>query len=83
MMGKAIANLRKPTLYDLFTMHAHARGKLVESRDRADTVFEPVRWRCDGVRLRQDHESEFLIDPPKRQQEIEVVYCTAEQGKFD
>lgn len=38
-MGKAIANLRKPTLYDLFSMHAEARGSLTTRRDEADTVF--------------------------------------------
>jgi hypothetical protein len=41
-MGKAITGLIKPTLYDLFDMHAEARGtgRCGEStRSEADTVF--------------------------------------------
>jgi hypothetical protein len=37
-MAKAIATLPKPTLYDLFSMHAEARGQLVP-RGEAETVF--------------------------------------------
>jgi hypothetical protein len=37
--GKAIAELNKPTLYDLFSMHAEARGKLVDDPVEADTIF--------------------------------------------
>lgn len=33
------------TLYDLFTVHAKARGTLVESKDNAETVFEVVDGR--------------------------------------
>jgi hypothetical protein len=42
LMGKAITGLIKPTLYDLFDMHAEARGtgRCAESaRSEADTVF--------------------------------------------
>jgi hypothetical protein len=39
-MGKAIANLRKPTLADLFGMHAQARGTLTANREEADVVFD-------------------------------------------
>src|SRR5262249_28822408 len=34
-MGKALANLRKPTLYDLFSMHATGRGSLTTKREEA------------------------------------------------
>ena len=39
LMGKAITGLIKPTLYDLFDMHAEARGSRVASPAGADTVF--------------------------------------------
>ena len=42
LMGKAVTGLVKPTLYDLFDMHAEARGtaRCTESaRNDADTVF--------------------------------------------
>ena len=39
LMLKAIATLKKPTLYDLFSMHIKARGKLVENKEKADKVF--------------------------------------------
>ncbi|RJX37129.1 cytoplasmic protein [Paenibacillus pinisoli] len=38
-MGKAMCSLRKPNLYDLFTLHAMARGELVGSPGEADAVF--------------------------------------------
>ena len=38
-MVKAMATLSKPTLYDLFEMHAEARGTLVKDKAKADTVF--------------------------------------------
>ena len=41
-MGKAVTGLAKPTLYDLFDMHAEARGtgRCSEiTRNEADTVF--------------------------------------------
>ena len=39
-MGRAICRLVKPTLYDLFEMHAEGRAKrVVRSADKADTVF--------------------------------------------
>ena len=36
---KAITNLIKPNLYDLFMLHAEARGQVVSSKEEADTVF--------------------------------------------
>ena len=42
LMGKAISGLVKPTLYDLFEMHAEARGTARctgSARAEADTVF--------------------------------------------
>lgn len=39
LMGKAMTTLTKPTLYDLFTLHATARGRVVEHADEAETIF--------------------------------------------
>jgi hypothetical protein len=39
---RAISALRKPDLRTLFTLHARARGSLVERADEADTVFGPA-----------------------------------------
>ena len=39
LMGKAMTGLRKPDLYDLFKLHATARGELVDTLDQADTVY--------------------------------------------
>lgn len=38
-MGKALATLVKPNLYDLFYIHAVARGELVEDKNEAETIF--------------------------------------------
>jgi hypothetical protein len=39
-IARSIAELSKPNLYDLFTLHAHARGtEMVETPEEADTVF--------------------------------------------
>jgi hypothetical protein len=38
-MGKAMAELNKPNLYDLFLMHAEGRGKIVTDPVEADTIF--------------------------------------------
>jgi hypothetical protein len=39
LMVKGMFALRKPTLYDLFTLHALARGDLIEEEEDADLVF--------------------------------------------
>ncbi|MEK3761157.1 TerD family protein [Paenibacillus sp. FSL P4-0338] len=39
IIGKAMTSLKKPDLYDLFTLHAKARGQLAVSPQQADTVF--------------------------------------------
>ncbi|WP_028545806.1 TerD family protein [Paenibacillus taiwanensis] len=39
LMGKAITTLTKPNLYDLFMLHAEARGRIVQHADDAQTVF--------------------------------------------
>ncbi|MEP6502413.1 MAG: TerD family protein [Betaproteobacteria bacterium] len=39
---RAISALRKPDLRTLFTLHAKARGSLVENAAEADTVFGPT-----------------------------------------
>ncbi|MEO1525275.1 MAG: TerD family protein [Planctomycetota bacterium] len=38
-IGRAIVGLRKPSLHDLFAMHAEARGNIVLSQEDANTVF--------------------------------------------
>ena len=38
-IGRYVANINKPNLYDLFSMHVEARGKLVKSASAAQTVF--------------------------------------------
>ncbi|MFF2157288.1 TerD family protein [Paenibacillus chitinolyticus] len=39
LIGKAMTTLRKPDLYDLFLLHAKARGAAVDTADEADTIF--------------------------------------------
>lgn len=39
LMGKALTALRKPNLYDLFTLHAQARGVMAGPDEAADTLF--------------------------------------------
>jgi hypothetical protein len=39
LMGKAMTNLVKPNLYDLFELHAKARGIRCEDKENADAVF--------------------------------------------
>jgi hypothetical protein len=36
---KSLTSLKKPTLYELFMLHARARGRIVDSAEVADTVF--------------------------------------------
>lgn len=43
---KGIINMVKPNLYDLFALHARARGNLVDTRDEADTVFAVDSGTC-------------------------------------
>jgi uncharacterized protein (DUF3820 family) len=39
LMARALTSLKKYNLYDLFTLHAKARGELVENKEDADTIF--------------------------------------------
>lgn len=39
LTAKAMTSLNKPKLYDLFKLHAEARGEIVNKRDEADTIF--------------------------------------------
>lgn len=39
LMGKAMTSLQKANLYELFMLHAQARGELVETPAEADTVY--------------------------------------------
>ncbi|MNO06323.1 hypothetical protein D3C81_2280590 [compost metagenome] len=34
-----MTDLRKPDLYDLFNLHAKARGELADAANQADTIF--------------------------------------------
>lgn len=58
-MGRAMTSLVKPTLYDLFLLHAVARGEVVDDSAEADIVFS-----FDGTVTPYDIErimAEFLI----------------------
>lgn len=41
LLLRALSSLRKPDLHMLFTLHARARGELVDEASTADTVFSP------------------------------------------
>jgi len=36
---QSMLNLNKPTLYDLLSLHAQARGQQIHSKEHADTIF--------------------------------------------
>lgn len=38
-MGQAMTSVVKPNLYDLFSLHAQARGEQTSNREEADTIF--------------------------------------------
>ena len=38
LVGKALTNLVKPNLYDLFRLHIEARGELVQDIEEAETI---------------------------------------------
>ncbi len=40
-MGKAMTTIEKPNLYELFRLHAMARGQLVERPEEAEVIFSP------------------------------------------
>ncbi len=40
IIGKALTEIKKPNLYDLLTLHAQSRGKLVVHKQNASTVFD-------------------------------------------
>lgn len=39
LIGKALTNLIKPNLYDLFYLNGRSRGVIVENKHEADTIF--------------------------------------------
>jgi hypothetical protein len=39
-LGKWISTLQRPNLYDLFYLHAKARGDLVDQQEEAETLFD-------------------------------------------
>lgn len=45
---QGIVEMNKPTLYDLFTLHAKGRGKLVKSKKDADKVYD-LNYALDSV----------------------------------
>ncbi|PQO45561.1 cytoplasmic protein [Blastopirellula marina] len=50
-IGRAIVELDKPTLHDLFSMHAEARGTIVTEPEQAETtfgLFEGTVTACQG-----------------------------------
>jgi len=54
---QSLVSLKKPNLYDLFALHAQARGGLVDSPEAADAVFSVE----NGTPFRQEEiASEYL-----------------------
>ena len=47
---QALTHLNKPTLYDLFLLHAQARGELVSTPEQADTLLSVA----SGIPFRQE-----------------------------
>jgi hypothetical protein len=43
LLCKAMTNLNKLNMYDLFMIHAEARGKIVKNIDKADTIFSETK----------------------------------------
>ena len=39
LIGQAMADLKKPNLFDLFELHSIARGNIVKDREKAEIVF--------------------------------------------
>jgi hypothetical protein len=67
LLGKAFTSIKKPNLYDLFSLHAKGRGKLVMDESKADVVFSVKA----GTPFELDRiASEFMVDavekPKKR-----------------
>jgi hypothetical protein len=55
---QSLVDLKKPSLYDLFTLHAAARGERVNSPEDADTVFSVEA----GTPFRQEEiASQYLV----------------------
>jgi len=62
-LAMAMTNVAKASVYDLLLLHARARGTLVPTPEKADTVF--------SVRVGTQYElerlaSEFMADAPRR-----------------
>lgn len=53
---KALVCGKRPNLYDLLTLHAKARGEIVDRKEHADTVFD-----CEGIGTQHEKvSSEYL-----------------------
>lgn len=61
---RAMVNLQKPTLYDLFEMHAKARGVIVQKVEDADTVFSMTQ----GITpfMFEEINSQYLINDTEK-----------------
>jgi stress response protein SCP2 len=59
LLGQAFANTKKPNLHDLLSLHAIARGTLVQNESKADVVFSVK----DGTPFELDRiASEFMAN---------------------
>jgi stress response protein SCP2 len=62
LLGKAFTSIKKPTLFDLLSLHAEARGTLVTDEKKADVVFSVKA----GTPFELDRiASEFMADAEK------------------
>ena len=62
LLGKALSNMHKPTVYDLLVLHAKARGTWTTDPDKADTVFS-VR---SGIQYELERlASDYMADAKK------------------
>ena len=77
---KAIVNMVKPNLYDLFMFHAKARGTLVNRKEQADTVFS----NHEGITpyMFDKIASQFMADKPPQLIEEVNPQVTVKKKKF-
>ena len=70
LLGKALTNVRRPTMYDLLSLHAKARGTVATDPKDADTVFSVAA----GTPFELERiASEFMADPEKKKKKKEAV----------
>jgi hypothetical protein len=62
LIGQAFTKIKKPSLYDLLSLHAVSRGKLVGDPKKADVVFSVEA----GTPFELEKiASEFMLNEPK------------------